>query len=124
MAKKPTYEELEQRVRELERVTSERNQVEAALRESEERFRTIMEQSPSAIEIYDPDGKLLIVNDEWESFWNLKKSDVADFNIFNDKECERTGLASAFKEALLGKPSVIPPSKYYPEKSATNIKDW
>ncbi|MDM8516715.1 PAS domain S-box protein [Desulfobacterales bacterium HSG16] len=117
MSEKPTYKELEQRVRELEKTESELNQVTAALRDSEERFRTVMEQSPSAIEIYDPNGKLLIVNDKWESFWNIKKSDVEDFNIFDDQECERTGLTSAFKKALQGKSSTIPPAKYDPKES-------
>jgi PAS domain S-box-containing protein len=41
MAEKPTYEELEQRVRELEQESVERKRAEKALRESEERFRTV-----------------------------------------------------------------------------------
>jgi hypothetical protein len=36
MPEKPTYEDLEQQIRELKRAESERNQVEAALRESED----------------------------------------------------------------------------------------
>ena len=40
MEKKPTYEELEQRVKELEKETVHRKQTEEALRESEEEYRT------------------------------------------------------------------------------------
>ena len=42
MAKKPTYEELGQRVKELEHETFERKQAEEALRESEEKYRSMM----------------------------------------------------------------------------------
>ena len=38
MTKKPTYEELEQRVKELENEAFDRKQVEEALRERDERY--------------------------------------------------------------------------------------
>ena len=89
---------------------------EELLRESEERFRTIMKQFPEAMEIYDSQGNLLEVNDGWESFWNLKKSDVEGcFNIINDKECIRTGLTGGYKKALQGETVLIPPTEYNPE---------
>ncbi|MDQ1335327.1 MAG: hypothetical protein QG552_2277 [Thermodesulfobacteriota bacterium] len=43
MTMKPTYEELEQRVKELENVALERKRVEEALRESEERYHSLFE---------------------------------------------------------------------------------
>ena len=43
MTKKPTYEELEQRVKELEHKTFDRKQAEEALIESEEKYRSMME---------------------------------------------------------------------------------
>ena len=51
MARKPTYEELEQRVKELENEAFERKRVDEALRESEAKYRTLVEQLPSAIYI-------------------------------------------------------------------------
>lgn len=41
MSEKPPHEALEQRVRELEKAESERKQMEDALRESEEQFRSL-----------------------------------------------------------------------------------
>ena len=51
MPKKPTYEELEQRVKELERAESSRKSAEKELRESEEKFRNIVEISLAGIYI-------------------------------------------------------------------------
>jgi len=66
-------------------------QREATLHENENLYRSVMEQFPLAIVIYDPNGNLLVVNDTWESFWNMKKSDMVNFNILNDLECEKQG---------------------------------
>ncbi len=117
MPEKPTYEELEKRIKELEQSKSKHMLAHEKCRENETLFRSVMEQSPLAIEIYDPNGKLLIVNDAWEPFWDMKKSDVVEFNIFNDPECERTGLTSAFKKVLQDTACSIPPSKYDPKES-------
>lgn len=46
---KPTYEELEQRVRDLEKTEIKRKQAECALRESEEKFRKLYENTPFGI---------------------------------------------------------------------------
>ena len=56
-------EELEaarRRNAELEALDDDRKRAEKALRESEEQFRTLVEQSPAAIEIYEPDGGMLL----------------------------------------------------------------
>ena len=45
MAKKPTYEELEQRIKELENEALEPKRAEEALRESEEKYRALFERS-------------------------------------------------------------------------------
>ncbi len=78
------------------------------LQQAEGRFRTVVEQSMAAIEIYKPDGSRLLVNNAWEKFWNLKKENLSDFNILDDPECKRTGLASAFRKVQLGKSLIIP----------------
>ena len=51
MGGKPTYEELEQRVKDLKRASVKRKQSEEALREDEERYRNLVRLSPDPIVI-------------------------------------------------------------------------
>ena|GEM_PF-3019391 len=61
MVRKPTYEELEQRVKELEKETFEHKRAEEASRESEGLFRTIVETAPSLLIICDANGNNIYV---------------------------------------------------------------
>jgi PAS domain S-box-containing protein len=63
MSEKPTYDELEERVRELELAQSESRRTVEALRESEERFQATFMASPNAMAIIrQDDGVWLDVN--------------------------------------------------------------
>ena len=64
MLEKPTYEELKQRIRELEKVVVEHKRTAEALKESEERYRQIFNIAPAGI--YEVDfrtGKLVNANE-------------------------------------------------------------
>jgi len=61
MARKPTYEELEQRVKELEKEAVEHKRVEEVLREGEEKYSKLVENSLTGIYI-DQDEKIVFAN--------------------------------------------------------------
>ncbi len=64
MPKKPTYEELEQRVKKLEKEAIRCKQVEEELRRSEEKYKTLTTSSLTGIFIHQ-DGKFVFVNDRF-----------------------------------------------------------
>jgi len=68
MTNKPTYEELEQRVKELEQEEAERKQAEEALQESKERFRAIFETAQDSIFIKDRDLHTALLIQAWNVF--------------------------------------------------------
>jgi len=65
MDEKPTYEELEKRNRELERIESDRMRIEKALQESEARFRLLYERAPLPYQSLDEAGHFIEVNQSW-----------------------------------------------------------
>lgn len=62
MAKKPSYGELEQRVKELEKESLDHKRAQDALRESEERFREMADLLPTIISELDRDFNLTYIN--------------------------------------------------------------
>ena len=75
MAKKPTYEELEHRVKELENEAFDRKQAEEALLESEERFGLFMDHVPGVVFIKDLNGCYVYVNKAYELNRGCNKED-------------------------------------------------
>ena len=69
MGTKPTYEDLEQRVKELERESFKLKQVEMALRHSEEKYRELVESANSIILKMDTQGNIILFNEFAQSFF-------------------------------------------------------
>ena len=64
MAKKPTYKELEQRIKELEKEALMRSHSEGAMLESQERYRKLFHHSNDGIFIHDFEGNIIDVNQD------------------------------------------------------------
>ncbi|HPJ39024.1 MAG TPA: PAS domain S-box protein, partial [Spirochaetota bacterium] len=93
----------------------ERKQAEEDLLEREERYRTLIEQSPIAIEIYSPDGTLRQVNNAWESLWRSNPNEAINtFNFLKDKQLVNLGLHNHFISAMNGESISIPEFEFDP----------
>lgn len=90
---------------------------------SESQFRELMEQSPMAMEILSPDGKITTVNSAWKRLWNVDEKatkDVMDtYNMLTDPQIEQLGIADLVKKAFEGKHTILPPIQY----SATQVAE-
>ena len=75
MAKKPTYAELEQKVRDLQKEAAKRKKVEGALRKSTRRLGILIDFVPYPIEILTVDGRVYYLNRAFtEMFgWTLEE---------------------------------------------------
>jgi PAS domain S-box-containing protein len=60
MEKEPPYEELKERVRELEKEAAGRRKAEAALRESEVRLKTVLDTIQAGIVVIDPETHVIV----------------------------------------------------------------
>jgi PAS domain S-box-containing protein len=92
---------------------NEQKKIESALLESEERFRSIMEYSPSVIELYDKDGMQTYVNHAYEKLWGFPASHTVNkFNVLKSKEVQETGLMEYVKRAYAGEVMSVPDYKF------------
>jgi len=76
MAEKPTYEELEKRIQELEQAESERERIEEELRESQTRFQLFFEVATLGYQSLDEDGNIVDVNPAWLDFFGYSREEV------------------------------------------------
>ena len=90
---------------------------EEALRESEGRFRGLMEQAPFSIQIFAPDGRTLRVNRAWEELWGVKLDQIAEYNILEDPQLEAKGVLGHIRRAFAGEPAVVPAIQYDPNET-------
>lgn len=93
-----------------------REAAEEGLRKSEQRFRSLMEQSPMGIEILTPDGQISEVNAAWLRLWDVSEEEAAqvlsEYNFITDGQSEKLGIAPLVKKAFAGEAVVLPPVLY------------
>lgn len=98
----------------MSRIRSLHQQAEQDRRDSEDRFYQLFDQAPFVIQIYAPDGTALKTNKAWEAVWNVPRSVLATYNVFQDAQVVKLGLLPAFQQAFAGEPTTIPPFFYNP----------
>jgi signal transduction histidine kinase len=91
---------------------------EAALRQSETRYRQLFEQSPISTQIFAPDGRCLQVNAAWERLWQSRAEDTATYNILTDPQAIALGVPERILPAFdHGDALTMPMISYDPARS-------
>jgi len=95
---------------------TELEQAEEELSTCEALFRILMEQSPLAIELLEPNGQIRQVNRAWRRLWGLNKEEatlvLAKYNMLTDPQIKDQGLAHLVKKAFSGQNVILPPFQY------------
>ena len=86
---KPTYEQLEAQVRELEERSSARQETIGALKESLERYDALLDNASDLIHSVTPDGYFLYVNRAWRDALGYSEEDVCRLKLMDivDEKC-------------------------------------
>lgn len=95
---------------------SEKKQHQEALRESEGRFRGLMEQAPFSIQVFSLDGRTVDVNQAWKELWGVSPEQIADYNILNDAQLEAKGVLKYIRRAFAGEAVSVPAIQYAPNE--------
>ena len=105
MSEKPTYEELEQRVEELERESFERKRAEEQLKYQKRRLESLIEYSSLAIVTLDEGHNIISCNRDFEKLFYFSESEMVGRNLdelIADHEYIEDAI-SYTKESLRGK---------------------
>ncbi len=84
------------------------------LRESERRFRSLVEQSPLSIQVLSPEGFTRQVNPAWEQLWGNRLEQLASYNMLKDQQLIDKGIMPYIEKAFAGTSTEIPPVMYNP----------
>ncbi len=96
---------------------SERKKTVELLFETKNRFKQIIEQSPSVYELYDIAGTQIEVNKAYENLWNFpegRERTVNKFNLFKSQQVADTGLIVQIEKAYAGETVSLPPYSFDP----------
>ncbi|BAX79928.1 PAS domain S-box protein [Labilibaculum antarcticum] len=96
-----------------------KKKAEDKLKESEEKYRLLMEQSPFVVEVYDLDGVQISVNKAYEELWQIPKElTIFKFNILKSPQVHVNGFIDYLKRAYAGESLDLPDHLYKSEIEA------
>ena len=101
----------------IARDVTERDGGAAALRLSETRFRSLIEQSPLSTQILSPEGETLRINPALTKLSGLTLKDFIGYNIFQDAQLVAKGVMPAIRRAFGGEAVTLPAVQYKAEES-------
>jgi PAS domain S-box-containing protein len=83
MTAKPSYEELEKRVQELEKIESKYKYSKQALQENDSLFKMLYEKAPLGYQSLDENGHFIVVNQTWLDTLGYAREDVIGKSFAN-----------------------------------------
>jgi PAS domain S-box-containing protein len=122
MAKKPTYEELELQVKELEKQAVERRRAEEALKESEEKYRQLFQNESDAVMILDAETlQFEDANKVTLDLYGYSKEEFLALNV-EDISAEKEKTRIAVQKVKDDEPSSKwVPLRYFRKKDGTTF---
>ena len=125
MTRKPTYGTLKERVAELETAYNQQNQAEEALKESEKRYRAVVEDMPAMVCRYLPDGTLTFVNSFFCSYYLKYKDDLLGQDFFALFPTDVTEVLRGHLESLSPEmPTVVSENRFAQPDGAKRWQEW
>ena len=108
---------------------SERKKAEETLRRTERQLKSIIDQSPVVIEVYDKDGFQIQVNNAWDKLWQIpRECALGKYNILRNKQVTEDGWLPYFQRAYAGEIVTLPDLEYDasldPEACGYGRKRW
>jgi PAS domain S-box-containing protein len=104
---------------------TQRKIAEEKILRSEWRFRSLMEQSPLAVVLHTPEGKIARVNSVWKKLWGVDEHGAAEimrkYNLLDDDQVRNLGLADLVKRAFAGESVVLPPIEYKGQQTVEEL---
>jgi PAS domain S-box-containing protein len=100
---------------EIEEISKSVNLMAANLREAEEKFKNMIEQSPDVFGLYDKDGFLIQVNIAWENLWGVPRElAIGKWNPLKSKQVSDIGWVPLIEKAYAGEAMDAPETEFDP----------
>ncbi|MGM0554422.1 MAG: EAL domain-containing protein [Pseudomonadota bacterium] len=90
------------------------------LRDSEQRFRGMVEQAPMGIQVLSPSGVVRQVNRAWEQMHDRSRAETVGRNVLEQPDAIETRIAEPIRTAAAGNLATIDPLPYQPHSDATD----
>lgn len=102
MSEKPSYEDLERRIKDLEHAEREWEKTAKKLRQSEEIYRGLAENSPTGIVSIDLDGNILSINKRALEIYGSPSEEATKkaVNVFTFEPLKKAGVSAAVQECM------------------------
>lgn len=125
MTREPQWSNLEKKIKELEKAAAEQALAEEALRESEKRYRAVVEDMPAMVSRFLPDGTLTFVNSAFCTFYTQYNEDLIGQNFFDLFPSEaRDKVKNHFRPLDKATPMVVVEHRNVGQNGALTWQEW